>query len=298
MDRMIRCITESGNLRAFAVDSTYMVATAQQIHMASPTATAALGRLLTGASMMGAMLKNPSDSLQIRINGGGPLGDLVAIANSEGNCRGYMSNPKADLPLRSDGKLDVGKAVGHDGFLNVMRNEGHKPYTGRIKLISGEIAEDLAAYYAASEQIPTVCALGVLVGKENSQQVLAGGLLVQALPGVTKAELDKLEKGATQLPAITEMLSRGLSLEDICAKALAGMPFKKLKENKISYVCNCSKDAVERALLTLKPEEIRSLADKKSGFAEARCNYCGKKYQFTVEELNILAGKVEKRQKK
>ena len=298
MDRMIRCITKSGKLMACAVDSTYMVATAQQIHSTSPTATAALGRLLTGTSMMGAMLKDKTSSLQVKINGGGPLGDLVVIADNEGNCRGYVDHPEADLPLRNDGKMNVGGVVGHDGYISVMRDENGNAYTGRVKLVSGEIAEDLATYYAVSEQIPTVCALGVLIGKDNSEQLLAGGLFIQAMPGVTQDELQQLDHSISQMPAVTEMLSQGMSIEDMCAQALKGMPFDKLEENKVAYACNCSREVVENALITLKPEDIRSLADKDSGFAEARCNYCGKKYRFTIEELNTLADKVEKNQNK
>lgn len=298
MDRMIRCITKSGHLMACAVDSTYMVATAQQIHATSSTATAALGRLLTGTSMMGAMLKDKGATLQIKINGGGPLGNVVAIADDNGNCRGYVDHPEADLPIRADGKLDVGGLVGHDGMVTVMREDKeHAPYTGQVKLLSGEIAEDLATYYAVSEQIPTVCALGVLENKENTEQLLAGGLFVQALPGVTQEELNLLEKNASQIPAVTEMLSQGLSIEDMCSKILIGMPFEKLDEYPISYACDCSKERVERAFSSLKPAEIRTLADDKSGFAEARCNYCGRKYRFTSAELNTLADEVEKSQK-
>lgn len=298
MDRMIRCITKSGSLMACAVDSTYMVATAQQIHKTSPTATAALGRLLTGTSMMGAMLKDKGANLQIKINGGGPLGDIVVISDNNGNCRGYVGHPEADLPIRADGKLNVGGLVGHEGAVTVIRDDNeHVPYTGQVKLVSGEIAEDLATYYAVSEQIPTVCALGVLEGKENAEQLLAGGLFVQVLPGASEEELNQLEKNAAALPAVTEMLAQGLTIEEMCGKALQGMPFEKLDEYKVSYACDCSKEKVERAFSSLQPKDIRSLADDESGFAEARCNYCGRKYRFTSAELRTLADEVEKSQK-
>ncbi|WOC31012.1 MULTISPECIES: Hsp33 family molecular chaperone HslO [Caproicibacterium] len=298
MDRMIRCLTKSGKLMACAVDSTYMVATAQQIHHTSPTATAALGRLLTGTSMMGAMLKDKGANLQVKMNGGGSLGDAVAIADNNGNCRGYVSHPEADLPIRADGKLDVGGLVGHDGMVTVMRDDNaHTPYTGQVKLVSGEVAEDLATYFAVSEQIPTVCALGVLENKENAQQLLAGGLFVQVMPGATKEELDQLEKNAAALPAVTEMLAQGLTIEEMCGKILQGMPFEKLDEYKVSYACDCSKERVERAFSSLRPADIRTLADDESGFAEATCNYCGRKYRFTSAELRALADAVEKSQK-
>lgn len=295
MDRMIRCLTESSHIMACAVDSTYMVATAQQIHHTSPTATAALGRLLTGTSMMGAMLKDQGSSLQVKISGGGPIGSLTAEADCFGNCHGYAVHPEADLPLKPNGKLNVGGVVGRNGLLTVVRDDkGHKPYSGQTQLVSGEIAEDLAAYYAYSEQIPTVCALGVLVGKENEALILAGGLLIQGMPGVTGDELEQLEKNAAKLPAVTKMLACGNSIEDMCDLALQGMPFKKLDESKVAYACGCSKQRVLRALSTLSPADIRSLANKKTGYAEATCQFCGRKYRFSEEELQCLAATVEK----
>ncbi len=289
MDRIIRCITSDGGIMACAIDSTYIVATAQQIHGTSPVATAALGRLLTGASMMGSMLKKESATITLKIKGGGPLGALVAIADSNGNCRGCIDNPAVELPLKPNGKLDVGTAVGKDGLLGVMRDLGEgRPYNGQVEIKSGEIAEDITNYYATSEQIPTVCALGVLIDKIDVRQVLAGGLLIQALPGADQAELDKLEKNINEMDSVTAMLAKGMSIEDMCKTALKGFEMEILDEFKVGYACNCSKERVERAIATLKPEEILSLADEK-GFAEAKCQYCNHTYKLSKQELEMIA---------
>lgn len=292
MDRLIRCITKSGGIMACAADTTYLVATAQQIHGMHAVGTAALGRLLTGASMMGALLKTDRATLQLKVNGGGPLGVLTAIADHRGNCRGTVSHPEVEVPLKQNGKLDVGAAVGRNGLLGVMREDGEgHPYTGQVRLMSGEIAEDLASYFAVSEQIPTVCALGVLVGKEDRTQLLAGGLLVQVMPGATEQEIDQLEQNARILPQVTTMLAQGLSIEDMCSRVLAGLPFEQLSSSPIAYTCTCSRVRVERALLSLKPQEILSLAQE-DGFAEARCQYCGHVYRFSKAELQQIADKL------
>ncbi len=289
MDRMIRCITSNGGIMAAAVDSTYIVATAQQIHNTGAVATAALGRLLTAASMMGAMLKKESASLTLKINGGGPLGSLIAIADSSGNCRGCIDHPEVELSLKPNGKLDVGKAVGADGLLGVMRDFGEgSPYIGQVEIQTGEIAEDITHYYATSEQIPTVCALGVLVDKRNISQILAGGLLIQVLPGAEEAEIAQLERNVADMESVTTMLAKGMNIEDICRTALKGFDLEILDEFPVAYACNCSKERVERAIATLKPEEILSLADEK-GYAEVKCQYCNHAYQLSRQELAQLA---------
>ncbi len=290
MDRMIRCITTNGGIMAAAVDSTYMVATAQQIHNTSAVATAALGRMLTAASMMGAMLKKADASVTLKINGGGPLGSIIAIADSNGNCRGSIDHPEVELPLNpTNGKLDVGKAVGHNGLLGVMRDFGEgTPYIGQVEVQSGEIAEDITHYYAASEQVPTVCALGVLVDKRDIRQILAGGLIIQVLPGAFESDIAQLEKNIAQLEPVTTMLAKGMSIEDMCKKALEGFEMEILDEFPVSYVCNCSKERVERAIATLSAEDILSLADE-TGFAEAKCQYCNHTYKLSRQELEELA---------
>ncbi len=289
MDRIIRCITSNGGIMAAAIDSTYIVATAQQIHGTSAVATAALGRLLTASSMMGAMLKKTDASLTIKINGGGPLGSVVAIADSNGNCRGCIDHPEVELPLKPNGKLDVGKAVGQNGFLGVIRDFGEgNPYSGQVKIQSGEIAEDITHYYAVSEQIPTVCALGVLVDKNDIRQVLAGGLLIQILPGAEESEIAQLEKNISELEPVTTMLAKGMRIEDMCKAALKGFEMEILDEFPVSYVCNCSKERVERAIATLKPDDILSLANEE-GYAEAKCQYCNHTYRLSRQELEEIA---------
>jgi len=290
MDRILRCITSDGSIMAAAIDSTNIVYTAQHIHNTGAVATAALGRLLTGASVMGSMLKEENATVTLKINGGGPLGTIVAIADSHGNCRGYVDNANVDLPLKTNGKLDVGSAVGKNGLLGVIRDFGKgNPYIGHVELISGEIAEDITNYYATSEQVPTVCALGVLVDKNDHKVLLAGGLLIQVLPGADDTAIAKLEKNAATLEPITTMLAKGMSMEEICKKALTGFDMEILDEFKIGYVCNCSKERVERAISTLKPDEILTLADEK-GYMEATCQYCDRSYQLTKQELIDIAG--------
>ena len=289
MDRMIRCITSDGSLMAAAVDTTNIVAIAQELHHTSAVGTAALGRMLSAASIMGAMLKQENASVTMKINGGGPLGSVVAIADSRGNVRGYVEHPEVELPLKPNGKLDVGGGVGRDGLLMVIRDFGEgEPYVGQVRIATGEIAEDITAYYAVSEQIPTVCALGVLVDKEEHQAMLTGGLLIQVLPGAAPEAIDRLEENIRTLEPMTTMLAKGMSMEEICQKALAGFEMEILDEFQVKYVCTCSRDKVVQALSTMRREDIVSLADE-TGYAEASCQYCAKKYRFSVEELEEIA---------
>jgi molecular chaperone Hsp33 len=282
-------MTGSGGVMAAAIDSTYLVATAQQLHHTSAVATAALGRLLTASSMMGAMLKEKDASVTLKISGGGPLGTLTAIADSSGNCRAGIEHPDVELPLKPNGKLDVGAAVGNNGLLGVIRDFGEGvPYSGQVRLQSGEIAEDIAHYYAVSEQIPTVCALGVLVDKNDIRRLLAGGMLIQVMPGASESDIDRLEKNAAALEPVTTMLAKGMSTEDMCRAALKGFELEILDEIPVSYVCHCSRERVERALATLKPKDIVSLAEEQ-GYAEIKCQYCNRVYRLTRGELENIA---------
>ena len=298
MDRIIRMITADGSLMASAIDSSDLVYTAQQLHGLSKTACAALGRLLTGASLMGAMLKEAGASLTVKVEGGGPLGSLLALADSKGNVRGYVDHPAVELPLRPDGKLAVGGAVGKEGRLAVIRDFGTgEPYAGQVELASGEIAEDLTNYYAVSQQIPTVCALGVLVGKEDGLAMLAGGMLIQALPGADEAALSRLEANIAQLESVTTMLAQNRSPEDMCRAALEGFQVEVLDTFPVHYVCNCSKERFAQALLTLQPQELREMPLDQEGRMETVCQYCSRKYYFSREELWALADRAEKNRK-
>lgn len=280
---------------ASAIDSSDTVYTAQSLHGLSATASAALGRLLTGASMMGAMLKQEHASLTLRVDGGGPLGVLTAISDSRGNVRGCVDNPAAEVPKKPNGKLDVGAAVGRDGRLGVIRSYGTgEPYMGQVALVSGEIAEDLTNYYAVSEQIPTVCALGVLVDSDTKKVMLAGGLLIQVLPGALPEDIEKLEANVQKLEPVTTMLAKGMTVEQMCEKALEGFTVEKLDEMPVHYACTCSREKYYAALATLEPDELETLPAQ-DGKVETVCPYCCRKYYFTIEELHALARQVRAR---
>lgn len=298
MDRIIRTITSDGSLMAAAIDSTQLVYTAQRLHKLTKTSCAALGRLLTGASLMGAMLKEASATLTVKVAGDGPLGSLLATSDSRGYVRGYLDHPEVELPLKPNGKLDVGGAVGRNGRLAVIRDFGTgEPYSGQVELVSGEIAEDLTSYYAQSEQTPTVCALGVLVDKQDGEALLAGGMLIQALPGADDVALVKLEKNVSEMDSVTTMLAKGLSLEDMCNLALKGFQVEKLDEFKVGYACNCSKERFARVLLTLPMEDLETLPVNEEGLVETVCHYCNRKYMFSEEEIQVLVEKSRKKDK-
>lgn len=288
MDKIIRCITSDGSIMASAIDSTEIVYTAKRVHKTSPVATAALGRLLTAASVMGAQLKQKQAGLTLRVNGDGPIGAVIAVADSSGNCRGYVSNPGVETERYPNGKLNVAKAVGKNGILNVMRDYGSgDPYFGNVELVSGEIAEDIASYYAVSEQIPTVCALGVLLDKESSEVLLAGGLLIQLLPSADDEVISKLEKNMSKLEPITTMLAKGYDVKQMCEIALDGFELEVLDEIPISYTCKCSREKVVNSIKMMPDDEIRSLADE-LGYARANCHFCNKNYRFTKKQLEEI----------
>lgn len=291
MDKIIRCITSDGAIMASAIDSTDIVYKASIIHKTSPVATAALGRLLSATSMMGAMLKSKNASINLRVAGDGPLGAVIAVADSSGNVKGYVSNASCQTTRYENGKLNVAAAVGKDGVLNVMKNLGEgEPYLGQTNLVSGEIAEDIANYYAVSEQIPTVCALGVLVDKESAQVLLSGGMLIQLLPGADESTIEKLEKNVAQLDSVTTMLAKGMSTLDMCKEALKGFEVEVLDEFPVKYVCGCSKEKIEALIESMPKEEIEEMIEKDKG-ASAFCHFCNKKYEFTENELKEILKK-------
>ncbi len=288
-DRIIRCITPDGGVMACAADTTDIVYTGAKLHMTSPAATAALGRLLTAAAIMGAQLKQDDASITLRIKGDeSETGAVIAVSDSKGNVKGYLQEPDCPTEYYSNGKINVSKAVGRTGILNVMKDFGAgEPYVGQVPLVSGEIAEDITSYYATSEQIPTACALGVLLDKEDHQVLLAGGLLVQLLPGADDETVDKLEKNITELEPMTTMLAKGMSIEDICRTALKGFDMEVLDETPVRYACSCSREKIIDAFSTLSDDEIRSLADEK-GYAEAICHFCKKKHRFSKLQLEQI----------
>lgn len=295
MNTIIRCITSDGSIMASAIDSTDLVYAAQKIHGLTPVATAALGRLLTAASMMGNMLKKEEASLTLKVDGGGPLGVAMAVADSHGNCKGYVTNPKVEVPNHPNGKLNVAGAVGTSGLLYVMRDLGEgEPYIGQIPLVSGEIAEDITSYYALSEQLPTVCALGVLTDKQDGQLLLSGGLLIQLLPAADDSAITRLEQNISGLEPVTTMLAKGMRMEEICRRALQGFDVEVLDESTVAYTCNCSRERVVNAIRLLSEEEILSLADEKTGVAEATCHFCDQVFRISKEELVQIAREKQK----
>lgn len=284
MGRMIRAISENGGVVLFALDSTDIVREAERIHKTSAVTSAALGRLMTGAVLMSATLKRDEDSVTLRMDGGGPAGLVLAVANGKSQVKGYVENPVVELPLRPDGKLDVGGAVGRSGTLSVVKDLGLKePYVGQIPLTSGEVAEDITAYYATSEQIPTVCALGVLVNPDLTVAA-AGGYLLQLLPGATDAEITRLEQNIAAMPSVTALLQGGATLEEIMARAMDGFAPQVLDECQAAYVCDCSAQRTRRALLSLGRQELQQLAAQGETL-EVCCQFCDRKYRFSPEEL-------------
>ena len=281
---MIRALSENGGVVFCGLDSTEMVREMERIHKTSAVTSAALGRLLTAASMMGMMLKTEDASVTLRLSGGGPAGTVLAVANGDGCARGYVQNPVVELPLRPDGKLDVGGAVGHEGTLSVVRDMGMKePYVGQIPLASGEVAEDITAYYAISEQIPTVCALGVLIAPDLSV-ACAGGYLIQLLPGATEAEISQIAKNISSMPSVTTLLSQGKTPEDIMQLAMDGFAPQLLDSHTVGYRCDCSLARVERALVSLGRAELEEMA-KEQAEAEVCCQFCDKKYRVPLRAL-------------
>lgn len=284
MGKTVRYISEDGAIVMVAVDSTDIVYRAEQIHKTSAVVTAALGRLLTAASLMGSMLKGKDDSVTLKLAGDGPAGSVIAVSNSSGNPRGYVQNPVVEIPLNAYGKLDVSGAVGKNGYLYVIRDLGFgEPYIGQTPIVSGEIAEDIASYYANSEQIPTVCALGVLVDRDLTVKK-AGGYLIQLLPGAPEEDISALEENIRSIAPVTVMLDEGKSIDDICHIALKGFEPQLLDESMSEYRCNCSRDRVKQALVSIGREELEKLAQEQEE-TQIECHFCDKKYVFSKEEI-------------
>ncbi len=289
-DQLIRAISQDGLIKVSAVSTRDLTERARQIHKTLPVATAALGRLLAGASMMGNALKEEAASLTLQIKGGGPLGTLLAVSDHEGSVRGTVDNPAVDLPLREDGKLDVGAAVGNRGTLTVIRDLRMKePYVGSVGLLWGEIAEDIALYFVESEQIPTACGLGVLVDRDQSV-LSAGGYLVQLLPGAGDETAAALEASLRAAGPVTELLKADPDPEALLRQALPGLELEVLEKRPIEYRCDCSRERMERALISLGREELRDMIDQQGG-AELTCRFCDRVEHFSREDLEaLLAG--------
>ena len=286
MGKTVRYITKDGSAFVVATDSTNIVSKMEQIHKTSAVVTAALGRLVTASSLMGVMLKGKEDSVTLRMNGNGPTGALIAVSDSDGNPRGYVQNAVVEIPLNDKGKLDVAGAVGTDGSLYVIKDIGLKePYSGMTPIVSGEIAQDITNYFVVSEQTPTVCALGVLVNPDLSVNC-AGGFLIQLLPGADENIVDLIEKAIQNIKPVTEMLSSGMTADDIAKTAMSGIEMDKLDETDTDYICNCSKSRVEKALLSTGIDELTSMLDDCP--IKVECHFCDKIYEFTKDDIEKL----------
>ena len=293
-DQLVRAISKDGFVKAVAVSTRDLTERARQIHHTTPVATAALGRTLAATSMLGNALKGDGASVTLQIKGDGPLGTILAVSDNAGNVRGKVDDPSVDLPLRPDGKLDVGTAVGHEGMLTVIRDLNMKdPYVGSVSLLGGEIAEDLAAYFVESEQIPTACGLGVLVDRDRSV-LTAGGYLIQLLPGAGEEIVSRVEGGIMAAGSVTALLKADSDPESLLRRVMPDFELEILEKSPIEYRCYCSRERMEKALISLGPEEMRSLIDEQ-GSAEMTCRFCDTVQKFTREDLEgLLAGMTKK----
>ena len=279
-----RAIAKDASVVSCAVDATDIVAEIERIHQTSAVITAGLGRLTIAASMMGYGLKGAGDTVTLRVKGDGPAGMLVAVSDSRGNVKSYAEHPVVEIPLIDKGKLDVGGAVGIDGTLTVVKDLGLKePYVGMCPLVSGEIAEDIASYYANSEQTPTVCGLGVLVNPDLSVNV-AGGYLIQVLPFAPDSVIDQLEKNLQTLPPVTQMMREGMTPDQIALRLLDGLEPNLLDESEVVYKCDCSRERTERILYSLGNDDLQEMADDNEPIT-VNCQFCDKKYVFTPQEI-------------
>lgn len=282
--RLLRLTLMGGQARVFLCDTTEMAQRARDIHHASNTCSAAMGRMIAATAIMGAGLKSEGDRITATINGGGPAGALCAVAGPNGEVKVTIEHPEIELALKPNGKLDVGRVLGKDGSLTVMRSFNYgEPYVGRVGLVSGEVAEDFAMYYLESEQIPTLCALGTLVGEEI---ISAGGLLVQAMPGCSDELLDALEIRAELFGAISQLLQE-MTLEEIVGGCFRGLEPEIMEEIPLKLHCDCSREYIERVLLSMGESEIRDMIATQNG-CEVSCHFCRSHYAFTGEELEAL----------
>lgn len=290
-DYLVRGLGFNGSVRAFAVDSTQTVSEAQRRHMTWPTASAALGRTMTGGVMLGAMLKG-DNKVTVKIEGGGPIGALLVDSDAKGGVRGYVTNPQTHFDLNEKGKLDVRRAVGTEGMLSVVKDLGlRENFTGQTPIVSGEIAEDFTYYFAISEQVPSSVGLGVLVDTDNSI-IAAGGFIIQLMPNTDEETIALIEKQLAQIEPVSKMIQRGLSPEEILEEVLGKGNIQILDKMPVSFECNCSKERFANGILGLGQQEIQEMIDH-DGMAEAQCHFCLEKYRYSKEELEAFINELQ-----
>ena len=286
-DHIIRAMTTDGWVKAVAIDGKALVERARQIHDTTPTATAALGRTLCAASMLGNMQKTENGSITLQFKGGGPLGTVLAVSDWQGNVRGYVQNPHITLLEKYAGKLDVGAAVGTDGMLTVIRDLQMKdPYVGSVQLVSGEIGDDVTAYLVQSEQTPSACALGVLVDRDCTVKV-AGGYILQLLPGAPDDVIDRLEIGIQNAGAVTAMLDKGLTPRQMLETVMEGMELEFFEEMPVSYRCYCTRERVESTLISLGKKELAEIVEEGKDI-QVECQFCDTEYKFTPAQIREI----------
>lgn len=291
MGELVRAMTKDGYVKAVAVTTADIAERARQIHKTLPTATAALGRLLSAASMMGNMQKVENGSITLQVKGGGPLGTVLAVSDAEGNVRGYVQNPQISLMEKYRGKLDVGGAVGTNGMLTVIRDlQMKEPYVGSVELVSGEIAEDITEYFVQSEQTPTACALGVLVDKDQSVRA-SGGYLIQLLPGAPEETIEKIEQGIEKAGAVTVILDRGLTARQLLETVMEGLDLEVLETSPVSYRCYCDRDRVTATLISLGRKELTEIVEE-GETVHIECQFCDTIYDFTPDEIREILEKI------
>ena len=290
-DYIVRGMSMDGFVKAVAIRSTELVRRGAEIQKTTPNATAAFGRALTAASMMGNMQKVENGSMTLQIRGSGPIGTITVVSDAEGNVRGCVTEPRVPLVEKYPGKLDVGATVGTDGTITVIRDlQMKEPYIGSTELVSGEIGDDVTAYFAQSEQTPTACALGVLVDRDQSVKV-AGGYLLQLLPGAPDEVIDILEEGIQRAGAVTPMLEQGMTPEDILGQVCGALGVTFLETSSVSYKCYCSRDRVERALISLGKRELQEILEEGKSFP-VECQFCDTVYTFTPEDVKELLKRI------
>ena len=291
MNKIVKATASGGEVRIIGAITTEMVQKAVDIHKCTPTASAALGRMLTAGSLMGAMLKSEKDSLTLQINGGVEAKEIVVTAHADGSVKGYIGNPNVELPLNAKGKLDVGGAIGTNGYLKVIRDMGLKePYVGQVPICTGEIGDDLAYYFTVSEQTPSAVALGVLVDKDLSIEA-AGGFIIQMLPGASDFIADIITYRLQEIPSVTTMIAKGMTIEEIFMSLFDDMDLKILETSETDFKCDCSRDKVERVLISIGKKDLQELYDE-GKTEEIKCHFCNKGYEFTKEQIGELLERI------